>query len=280
MMRTAFQRTLRSSAGLRGRGLHTGEECEIEILPADPNSGVVFSAGDDEIRAVVENVRDTNRGTTLSNGKAEIHTVEHLLAALAGMLVDNARIRICGPEIPAADGSALPFVELIESAGIIEQDVTARIARLREPVRVGDDSRYLRAEPAEGLKVSGLVSFAHPLIGEQAFSAALDPETFNREIAPARTFCTSDEIEAILALGLGKGGTEDNVIVVHEDHYSTPLRFDNEFVRHKVLDLIGDLSLIGKRLYANVTGVKTSHFLNIALTDKIARLEAGGWQGG
>jgi UDP-3-O-acyl N-acetylglucosamine deacetylase len=231
-----------------GRGLHTGEECRIEITPAEPDSGIVFISKGEEIAAVIANVRDTNRGTTLHKAGAEVHTVEHLLAALAAMSVDNTRVRVEGDEIPAADGSALPFVELIEEAGTVGQRCELRPGRLDVPIWAMDGAKCLIAVPGEGFRVSCLISFQHRLIGEQAFSARIDAETFKREIAPARTFCTSDEIAAILARGLGKGGNEENVIVVGEDGYSTALRFPDEFVRHKVLDLIGDLALVGRRL--------------------------------
>lgn len=265
------QRTLKTSAVMKGRGLHTGKECRVAMLPAAPDTGVVFVTGRGEIEAAVRNVRDTRRGTSLGKGDAEIHTVEHLLAAVAGLGVDNVRIEVDGPEIPAGDGSALPFVELIESAGIEEQGGEARVIQLAKPVWAADSGKYLLAVPAVGFRVSALISFQHRMIGEQAISLAVEPKTFKREIAPARTFCTADEIETILSQGLGRGGNKDNVIVVHDDHCSVPLRFEDELVRHKVLDLIGDLSLINGRLHADVTAIKTSHGLNIALAAKIAR---------
>jgi len=257
---------------MQGRGLHTGESCEIELFPADEGSGVVFEAGGREISAHISNVRDVHRGTTLAAGGVEVHTVEHLLAALAGMGIDNARIRVEGPEILAADGSSLPFVELIESAGIREQQAEAVPIAVGRPVWVMDDGKYLLAVPGSGFSIRALISFQHPMIGEQAISLRVDPEVFKREVAPARTFCTANEIEFILAQGLGRGGTEDNVIVVHDDHYSIPLRLSDEFVRHKVLDLIGDLSLIGGRLCADVTAIKSSHALNAMLAQKISGL--------
>ncbi len=267
-----LQRTLKARASMHGIGLHTGEECRIDLLPADAGTGVVFVVGNDEVRALASNVKDTNRGTTIQCGSADIHTVEHLLAALAGMWVDNVLIRVEGPEIPAADGSALPFAQLIVEAGIMEQDARAEIVELPEPVWVLDGAKCLIADPDSRFRVTELISFSHPMIGEQALSLTIDPETFMAEIAPARTFCTSDEIEMIRAAGLGKGGSENNVIVAYEDHYSTQLRFENEFVRHKTLDLIGDLSLMGRRVNANITALRSSHALNISLAKKIMSL--------
>ena len=276
-MTSARQRTLKTSAAMKGRGLHTGEECEIRLVPAPPNTGVVFVTPRGEVPALVRNVLDTQRATSLRSGDAEVHTVEHLLAALAGLCVDNVRVEVSGPEIPAADGSALPFVELIESAGIGEQMAEASAVRPQEPVWTAEAGKYLLAMPGSRFRVSALISFQHPMIGEQAISLEIDPAAFKREIAPARTFCTADEIELIASQGLGKGGTEDNVVVVNDDSYSVPLRFRDEFVRHKVLDLIGDISLVGGRLNAEVLAVRTSHALNVALAEKIVRK---GWQGG
>lgn len=270
------QRTLRRSVAIQGMGLHTGETCRVVLHPSEPCSGVSFVTGGREIRACIENVRDTHRGTTLSSDGAEIHTVEHLLAALYGMHVDNVQVEIDGPEVPAVDGSALPFVELIESAGIEEQDAECREIRIAEPVWVADGGKYVLAVPSEASRFSALICFANPMIGEQAASMFLDPDAFKREVAPARTFCTGEEIEMILAQGLGRGGTVDNVIVAYDDRYSVPLRFQNEFARHKLLDLIGDLSLLGGRLYADVTAVKPSHALNIALARRIVDGEQQG----
>ncbi len=279
-MPEAKQSTLKTRATMSGPGLHTGAQCGIALCPAAVDSGVVFATREGEVRAAIDNVQDTHRGTSLRSGDGEVRTVEHLLAALAGMGVDNVRVEVDGPEVPAGDGSALPFVELIEGAGIEEQATDARAIRLEEPVWVARNGGYLLAVPGPGFKASALMSFRHPMIGEQAISLVIDPATFKREIAPARTFCAADEIEAILSQGLGRGGSEDNVIVVYDDRCSVPLRFENEFVRHKLLDLVGDLSLIGRRLYADVTAIKMSHALNVALAGQIMRTEASGWQGG
>ena len=264
------QCTLKAGASLAGRGLHTGEPCRITLLPAGPDTGVVFRAPDGEIPALAANVIGTKRGTSLGKDGAEVHTVEHLLAALAGLGIDNAVIEVEGGEVPAADGSALPFVELIESAGIQRQNAEAKVIRLSVPIWTDDVGRWAVALPSEVLRISAFIAFANRMIGEQIHGFRADPDTFKREIAPARTFCTADEIDALRAQGLGKGGEENNVIVVYEDKYSIPLRFRDEFVRHKLLDLIGDLSLVGGRLHADVVTIKTSHALNVALASKIA----------
>jgi UDP-3-O-[3-hydroxymyristoyl] N-acetylglucosamine deacetylase len=259
---------------MKGRGLHTGEDCSIHLLPAEPGMGIVFSTDLGDIPAKVEYVSETRRGTSLRCGRAEIHTVEHLLAAFYGLGVDNARIDVSGPELPAGDGSALSFVELIEQAGIVGQGVDSVEIRVDAPVHTGGDERFLIASPDDGMWVDGSVVFAHPLIGKQENGFQITPEVFKREIAPARTFCTSEEIDILLSQGLGRGGSADNVIVVYPDRYSVPLRFHDEFVRHKILDVIGDLSLIGSRLRARVRAVKSSHTLNVSLADKIVRNES------
>lgn len=266
---SAKQCTLKTSAAMTGRGLHTGVDCRVTLHPADPNTGVLFITERGEVPANFRYVVETRRETTLRNGDAEVHTVEHLLAAFAGIGVDNVRVEIEGPELPAGDGSALPFVELAENAGIEEQGVIARVFNVKDLIWISEGDKYILAAPGFGLKITELIQFSHPMIGEQAISLIIDPVDFKREIAPARTFCTSDEIEMILSQGLGKGGTEENVVIVYKDRYSVPLRFEDEFARHKALDLIGDLSLIGGRLHADVTGIKTSHALNAAIVRKI-----------
>jgi UDP-3-O-[3-hydroxymyristoyl] N-acetylglucosamine deacetylase len=274
------QCTLNSEVSLSGQGLHSGAECSITLHPGEPDTGIVFVTERGEVRARAENVCDTRRGTSLANGDARVSTVEHLLAAFAGMRVDNARVEVRGPEIPIGDGSALPFVEMIERAGTEAQSAARSEVNLTGPIWTNDSDKYLLAVRSEGLTVRLLILFAHPMIGEQAVSLSVTPEVFKREIAPARTFCTYEEVEPILKQGLGLGGREDNVVICYDDHYSVPLRYVNEFARHKLLDLIGDLSLIGGRLHADVTAIKPSHTLNVRLADKIAHVVASSKQGG
>ena len=265
------QHTIKSAVSISGRGLHGGKDCDLTILPAKPSTGVVFVTRMGEVKACVSNVGDTRRGTTLRSGEAEIRTVEHLLAALAGMQIDNARVEVSGPEIPAVDGSALPFVELIESVGLKEQDEEPQTVFPRKTAWVADRESYILALPSESFIVHGFICFSHKMIGRQTIDLPIDTESFKKEIAPARTFCTSDEIEAIQSQGLGLGGSIDNVVVVNSDDYSVPLRYGDEFVRHKMLDLIGDLSLIGGRIYASVVAIKSSHKLNVAMANEIEK---------
>lgn len=271
-MSATHQSTLKTSISITGRGLHTGEECRIILHPAGVDHGIVFGKGSVRIPANVSYVSDTNRGTSLSWSGEDIHTVEHLLAALTGLSIDNVFIETHGIEIPAVDGSALPFVDAIESAGVEEQDAFIKDMQPPLPIWVNQGDKYLVAVPSEKLEICALIMFPHPMISEQIIDLQISPTVFKQEIAPARTFCTSNEIEAILSQGLGRGGTEDNVVIACEDHYSVPLRFKDEFIRHKVLDIIGDLALIGCRLKADITAIKSSHTLNVILADKISKL--------
>ena len=267
------QHTIKKSASISGVGLHTGKESRITLHPAKPNTGVVFISEGVEIKAVASNVCDTRRGTTLGIGDIRIHTVEHLLSALAGLLIDNVRIDISDIEAPVMDGSALPFVHLIDEAGIENQEASPIVIAPDAPIWVLDGDKCVIASQSDFYQARVLISFKHKMIGEQVASFCINPEIYRKDIAPARTFCTSDEIEYILSQGLGKGGTEENVVIAYEDRYSTALRFSNEMVRHKILDLIGDLSLTGGRIQADVFGLKTSHTLNTDLACRMCNAE-------
>lgn len=263
------QYTLKSSVSMQGVGLHTGEPCTMAIEPASADTGIIFVTPRGEFPASVENVVDTRRCTRLRSGEADVMTVEHVLAALCGMWIDNAYVRIDGPELPAGDGSALPFVEMIEQAGTEPQPGEPPVIQISGPVWTIDGDRCALALPSSGLRISALIAFDSPMIGEQAASVCVVPEIFKREIAPARTFCTAEEIEALHAAGLGLGGSAENVLVVHRDRYSPGLRFPDEIVRHKIMDMIGDLSLAGGTIAADVTGIRPSHALNVALVRRI-----------
>lgn len=265
------QCTIKQSVSMSGTGLHTGKPCRIALHPAGCGTGRVFITSDGRIPAHADYLADTRRGTSLKCGSAEVHTVEHLLAALAGLSIDNVEIEISGPELPSADGSALPFVELAESAGRKELSQPACIMQITEPVWVSDGDKYVFAVPWDGFCAAGLISFNHPMIGSQAAGCNITEEFFKKEIAPARTFCTSSEIEMVQSMGLGLGGSDENVIVAYEDRYNVPLRYKNEFVRHKILDLIGDLSLAGGRVKGSITAIKSSHTLNTALAVSIVK---------
>ena len=274
-MTTPRQRTLASACELEGRGLHTGEPVRMRILPAKVQSGLRFRRtdieGGAEIPALVEHVVSVDRGTIIGIGDARVHTVEHVLSALVGLNVDNAIIEIDGPEPPAADGSASAFVEILERAGMVEQDAPAKIIEIDEAVSLHEgDSRYV-VTTGDALELSATIRFDHPLIGRQYASVEVTPEDFAREIAPARTFGFESEVKALRARGLAQGGSIDSAIVLTDEglYDGVELRFDDEFARHKVLDLLGDLALLGGRLRAHVVAERPSHRGNVALAREI-----------
>jgi UDP-3-O-[3-hydroxymyristoyl] N-acetylglucosamine deacetylase len=223
--------------------------------------------------AVAASVASTQRCTVLqsADGRARVSTVEHVLSALHGLQVDNALIGVDGPEIPILDGSALPWVEALLAAGIAPLAEPVEFLTLRETVALRDGDSWLVAEPADQFRVTCVIDFDHPLIGTQAETFVGDPHTFAREIAPARTFGFLAEVEALRAAGLALGGSLDNALIIHDDHFSSPFRVPNELLRHKLLDLWGDLALAGGRLRAHVTAVKPGHRINAAFAALLAQ---------
>jgi UDP-3-O-[3-hydroxymyristoyl] N-acetylglucosamine deacetylase/3-hydroxyacyl-[acyl-carrier-protein] dehydratase len=274
------QKTIVNPQELSGVGLHTGASAVMRLLPAPAGSGVVFRRTDVEgsgpIEATVAHVVDTDRGTTLGKDEVRVHTVEHLLSALSGYGVDNLTVELSGPEVPIADGSARQFVELLERAGVEEQDAGVASVAVPEAFSLTvADSSYV-VTPASALEVSATIEFEHPLIGRQFSSYRVDPSTYEREIAPARTFGFTHEVEALRARGLAQGGSVENALVLTEDglYTGSELRFPDEFARHKVLDVIGDLALVGGRIGGHVVAQRPSHRGNVALAKEIvARAE-------
>jgi UDP-3-O-acyl N-acetylglucosamine deacetylase len=268
------QRTLADSVSYTGVGLHSGRPSTVVFRPAPADSGVVFVrvdlAGRPVIPARASCVTCAVRATTLAQDDASVFTVEHLLAALFIADVDNCRVELDGPEPPAADGSALPFVRLLAKAGREEQGKDRRIFRLERSFSVHDRDRYLLAVPYEGQRFSFLSLNDHPLLGAQYLEVEAGRDDMAREIAPARTIAFVEEIERLRAMGLGLGGTSDNVIVYDREKALTPLRFADELVRHKLLDLLGDIFLAG-RFYGHVVAVKSGHALNTRLAADIER---------
>jgi UDP-3-O-[3-hydroxymyristoyl] N-acetylglucosamine deacetylase len=272
---SARQKTLASSVKLHGRGLHGGDECTVIIHPADPNTGVVFVRSFEQIPAVVTNVVDTSRGTTLGVNGFRVRTVEHLMAALRGKGIDNAIVEVNGTEAPALDGSALPYVEAIDAAGIIVQDRTRPIIRLREPIAVRQNGAFIVAVPGTGLRITYVLNYEHPMIGVQSTTYDLSEEDFSREIAPARTFVLYEELSELLDNDLARGGSLENAIVIWRDRLSSQLRFPDELARHKVMDLVGDLALVGGFLEAEIVAVKSGHALNIEFAREVLRSHGG-----
>ena len=235
---------------MEGVGLHTGKKCRLTLKPAPPGTGIIFFRTDigEEIPASIDLVQGVTRGTTIGTGEKTVHTVEHLLSAFSALEIDNLRVELSDAEPPIADGSAREFVAMIDKAGFQEQEKEKVFYKPSHPIFYRSRDTEIIAFPDEELKITCVVHYAHPILGTQYFSLAVTPESFKKELAPARTFCFDYEVEHLLAHGLGKGGTLENAIVVGEKriHNQTPLRFPDEFVRHKIMDLLGDIFLIGK----------------------------------
>jgi UDP-3-O-[3-hydroxymyristoyl] N-acetylglucosamine deacetylase len=266
-----YQRTLADSVMLSGKGLHSGRDTTVEMQPAPENTGIVFRHGKDTITGLASNVVDTSRGTTIGFNGFRILTVEHLMAALSGLGVDNAYVEVVGGETPALDGSAAPYVQAIKSVGLVEQSARRRRVALSEPICVRRNDSFILAGPSSELSITYVMDYDHPLIGSQTSDYVLREDTFAEEIAAARTFVLYEEVAGLLDRQLAKGGSVDNAIVVWPDRMSSALRFPDELVRHKVVDIVGDLALIGGLLQAEVLAVRTGHALNIEFAKEVLR---------
>lgn len=277
MARVRPQRTLKSEVSYSGIGLHTGKEVTIRFLPAPAHSGVVFQrvdmVGKPTIPATVEYVRDTARSTTLGVGSCFVQTVEHVLAALFSHGIDNLCIQVSEGEPPVGDGSSHFFVKMIEEAGIEEQKELTTIAELLEPVYHTDREISLIALPSDEFRISYMLHYPQaPPIRSQYFSTAIDAETFKRELAPSRTFALYEEINILMEQGLIRGGNLENAIVVKGEAVISHggLRYPNdEMVRHKILDLVGDLSLVGFHFCAHIIAIRSGHSSNVAMAQKL-----------
>jgi UDP-3-O-[3-hydroxymyristoyl] N-acetylglucosamine deacetylase len=273
------QRTLRNSIRATGVGLHTGKQIMMTVRPAAADTGIRFRRVDlpesVDIQARAENVGETTLGTTLVNGVARISTVEHLLSAFAGLGIDNACVEVNAGEVPIMDGSAGPFVFLLQSAGIEEQAAPKRFIRVRHRVEVVDGDKWARFDPFEGFKVNFEIEFDHPIFKRRLQRATMDFSTtsFLKEISRARTFGFMRDIETLRQHNLALGGTLDNAIVLDETGVVNEdgLRYEDEFVKHKILDAIGDLYLLGHSLIGEFSGHKSGHGLNNALLRALLR---------
>jgi UDP-3-O-[3-hydroxymyristoyl] N-acetylglucosamine deacetylase len=271
-----YQQTIAEKVSCTGIGLHSGAPAQLVLHPARAGEGITFVRTDArepvEIPARSSEVSSTRLATTLGRGDASVRTVEHLLGALYGLGIDNVRIEVDGPELPVMDGSAAPFVYLIRSAGVFRQRERRRTLRLRHPIEVRDGDRLIRVEPARELRVHYAVDFEHPAIRRQELSLApLDAERFDREIAGARTFGFLRDVRALWEAGLARGGSLDNTVLLDASKVVNPqgLRWADEFVRHKVLDLCGDLALLGLPLVGEVTVERGGHALHQQLVSAI-----------
>ena len=276
------QHTIAEKVSCTGVGLHSGAPVQLTLQPARAGTGIVFVRTDlptpVEIPARPEFVTDTRMATTLGRGDATVGTIEHLLAALRGLGIDNVRVEIDGPEVPVMDGSAASFVFLVRVAGVFEQAAPRRTLRLREAVEVRDGDRWARIEPGRGLRISYAVDFTHPAIGRQAIRGlTLTPESFESEICRARTFGFLKDVQALHKVGLGLGGSLDTAVILDDEEVMNRegLRWPDEFVRHKALDLVGDLSLLGVALEGHIRVHKGGHALHQALVAEVLR-SAGG----
>ncbi len=255
------QTTLRSAVRFDGVGLHTGADARVEIRPAPPDFGLQFLIDGVHIPATAEHVVGTERATIVGLGDRTVSTVEHVLSALVGLSVTNAELAVTGPEIPIVDGSAKAFADAIASTGLETQHHPCATLELREPFEMRERDRALILLPSERLRVRFLADFPAP-IGVQYFDRVVNPELYRAEIAPARTFAYLHEIEALRVRGLAQGGSLENALVFAPEGPMQPLRWPDEVVRHKVLDLLGDLALAGFALRCDVIAVKSGHELH------------------
>ena len=272
------QRTLRNSIKASGIGLHSGEQVNIELMPSEPDTGIRFLRTDLqedlEIPATAREVGFTTLSTTLGSGTNQISTIEHLLSAIAGLGIDNCLIRVDGPEMPSMDGSAGPFVFLLQAAGIAEQDVKKKFIKVLKEVKVTRDDAYAYIKPFDGFKVSFSIEFNHPVQNRYPAESTIDfsSTSFVREVCRARTFGFNKDIESLRKQNLALGANMTNAINIGEDEILNEegLRFDDEFVKHKILDAIGDLYLLGHNLIGEFVGYKSGHALNNELLRKIS----------
>lgn len=271
----SFEQTIRVPVECHGIGLHSGAPVHLRILPAAAGDGIVFRRTDLDgfpIEAIGRNVAKVSYATSLMKKGVLISTTEHLLSAFIGMGIDNAIVEIDNLELPILDGSAQPFVEMIVRAGLRRQRRRRTYIRIIKPIEFREGDKFIAVYPYDGYSVSYAINFPHPLIGRETFEVELSNGNFLREIAPARTFGFLRDQHAMLNMGLIRGASEQNAIVLTDDGIKNPpLRYNDEFVRHKVLDLIGDLALLGRRLLGRIVADRAGHAMHTALVSKILR---------
>jgi len=279
------QRTLKNSIKATGVGLHTGTKIFMTLKPAPPDTGIVFRRVDlavpVDIPAFAENVGETRLGTTLINGDVKVSTVEHLLSAFAGLGIDNAIVEVSAAEVPIMDGSAGPFVFLLQSAGIAEQAAPKRFVRVKRSVEVRQGDKWARFDPYDGFKVNFEIEFDHPIFKRHSQKASMDfsTTTYLKEVSRARTFGFMRDLETMRKHNLALGGNLDNAIVLDDTKVMNEegLRYEDEFVKHKILDAIGDLYLLGHSLIGEFTGFKSGHDLNNKLLRELLK-DRSAWE--
>lgn len=269
------QSTIANSIAISGIGLHSGHRINMKLRPAEAGTGIIFHRSEGErtvsIEAVSANVVDTRLATVLGKSGLSVSTVEHLLAALRAFSIDNLHIDIDGPEVPILDGSAAPFVELLQQAGTRSLKRSRKFLAIRKPMTLVDGEKRISLIPSRFFRITYDIAFTHPCIGIQHLSAKVTRDSFCSGLAPARTFGFLQEVEYLKANGLARGGSLENAVVIAEDRILNPegLRFADEFVRHKMLDAIGDFSLLGYPLLGHIRAFKSGHDLNHRMSEKI-----------
>ena len=279
------QRTLKNVIGATGVGLHTGEKVFLTLRPAAVNTGVVFRRIDlkpvVDVEAILDNVSNTRMSTTLERDGVRISTVEHLMSAFAGLGIDNVFVDLTAAEVPIMDGSAGPFVFLIESAGIEEQRAPKQFIRIKQSVEIRDGDKWAKFDPYDGFKVDLTIDFDHPAVQSSQQHASIDflESSFIKDVSRARTFGFLDEVEALQEAGLARGGSLDNAIVMDAFHILNDegLRYRDEFVKHKILDAVGDLYLLGHLLVGAFSAHKSGHSMNNRLLRRLLETESA-WE--
>jgi UDP-3-O-[3-hydroxymyristoyl] N-acetylglucosamine deacetylase len=270
-----YQRTVAKAVKVTGIGLHSGKKVTLTINPAESDTGIIFKrtdiANSEPIKAIATNVGATENNTTIVNGTAMVHTVEHLLSVFYGLGIDNAYCEIDGPEVPIMDGSGASFVFLLKETGVQNLNKSKKFLVILEPVRVEQDGKWAQIEPNSGLVIDSTIVFAHPIIKAQREVFEFTCENFISEISRARTFGMLRDVDMLKRKGLVKGGSLDNAIVLDDFKVMNAdgLRFKNEFVRHKILDTLGDVSLLGYELAGKITTYKSGHYLHNLLCRKL-----------
>ena len=269
------EQTIRLAAECSGIGLHSGAPVSLRIVPAPPGTGIVFRRTDldgFEVEAVSRNVARVSYATSLMKKGVLISTTEHILSAFIGMGIDNAIVELDNLELPILDGSARPFVQMIQKAGIRRQRRPRKYLRIRRELEMREGNKFIAVYPADSYSVSYSINFPHPLIGKETFQVTLSNGSYLRQIAAARTFGSRQDEQAMRNMGLIRGASRENCIVLSCDGLENgPLRFVDEFVRHKVLDLVGDLALLGKQILGNVVADRAGHAMHTALVSRILR---------
>ncbi|MFA5103927.1 MAG: UDP-3-O-acyl-N-acetylglucosamine deacetylase [Candidatus Margulisiibacteriota bacterium] len=259
------QKTVTRPVSCKGIALHTGEVSFLEFRPAEENSGIYFLHNGGRVDANAKNITSTNRGSALSS----ISTVEHVLSAVYGCGIENVELFLEGPEPPALDGSAKGFVDLLRRAGIKEQAAESRYISVKHLIRVESGDSFVEISPLDHLAIEALIDYSHTIAGVVTAKYDELKDDFEKNIAPARTFGLLEEVEALKKAGLAKGASLKNAIAITKTGYSSPLRFDNELARHKILDIIGDMALAGGRIRGKIVSHKGGHKLNIELARRL-----------